>query len=184
MFHALNSLAGTAAAERLTLLINHVMAAEPAATQRLQAHRGRSIAVQFEGWPSLLPALPNAVFRITPAGLFEWSGAAPIEGLAEPDLRVAIDASNPALAAVQAFAGTRPKVDIAGDAALATDLNWLFDNLRWDVQDDLARLVGDAPAREIGRVAGGIAAGLRGAVRAASGLVVRARDPAGGQPRR
>lgn len=181
MLHALTALVGNAAAERLTLLMNHVLAGEPAAMQRLKLHQGRSIAVRFEGWPNLLPPLPGTAFLITAAGLLEWCGA---EAPMAPDLSVAVDASNPAAAALQALAGSRPKVDIAGDAALATDLNWVFDNVRWDAQDDLAKLVGDAPAREIGRVAGGIAAGLRGAVKTFRGLVDRAREPAGGHPPR
>jgi len=118
----------------------------------------------------LLPPLPATAFRVTPAGLIEWCGT---ELPNEPDLRVSVDASNPALAMAQALAGTRPKVDIAGDAAFATDLNWLFDNLRWDVQDDLAGIVGAAAAREITRIAGGIAAGLREAANTLSGLVTR-----------
>ena len=174
---------GAAAIERLTLLVNHVLAAEPVATQRLRVHAGRCVQVQFDGWPSLLPPLPATVFRVTPAGLVEWCGAEPI---AEPDLRVSVDASNPALAMAQALTGTRPGVDVAGDAAFATDLNWLFDNLRWDVQDDLARAVGQAPAREIARVAGAIATGMREAVRTLRGLVARGdagpTPPAGRQP--
>jgi ubiquinone biosynthesis protein UbiJ len=170
MFHSLNSLLGQAAIERLTLLVNHVLSSEPVATQRLGAHAGRSIRVQFDGWPALLPPLPPTAFRVTPAGLIEWCGP---DAPAEPDLRVNIDASNPALAMAQALSGTRPQVAIAGDAAFATDLNWLFDNLRWDVQDDLARIVGQAPAREISRIAGGIAAGMREAVKTLSGLVAR-----------
>jgi ubiquinone biosynthesis protein UbiJ len=170
MFETLNSLLGQAAIERLTLLANHVIASEPVAAQRLRVHAGRCMALQFEGWPALLPPLPPTAFRVTPAGLVEWCGAEP--GGA-PDLRVRIDASNPALAMLQALAGTRPKVDVAGDAAFATDLNWLFDNLRWDVQDDLARLVGQAPAREIARLAEGVAAGMREAARAVGGLVAR-----------
>ena len=176
MFHTLNSLLGDAAIERLTLLVNHVLASESVATQRLRVHAGRCIQLRFEAWPSLLPPLPATTFRVTPAGLVEWCGA---DAPADPDLRVGIDASNPALAMAQALAGTRPKVDVAGDAAFATDLNWLFDNLRWDMQDDLARVVGPAPAREIARVAGGIAAGMREAVRTFSGLI---RDPSAGQP--
>ncbi|MEP7100408.1 MAG: hypothetical protein ABI781_07860 [Burkholderiales bacterium] len=170
MFHSLNSLIGSAAVERLTLVVNHVLAAEPVATQRLRAHAGRCIQLQFDGWPALLPPLPSTTFRVTPAGLIEWCGD---ELVAEPDLRVGVDASNPALAMAQALSGTRPKVEVAGDAAFATDLNWLFDNLRWDVQDDLARVIGDAPAREIARIAGGIAAGLREAVRTLTGVVTR-----------
>jgi ubiquinone biosynthesis protein UbiJ len=181
MFHSLNSLVTTAAIERLTLLANHVLASEPVATQRLRAHAGRCIQLHFDGWPSLLPPLPVTSFVVTPAGLVEWSGE---QVPADPDLRVSIDASNPALAMAQALAGTRPKVEVAGDAAFATDLNWLFDNLRWDVQDDLAKLVGQAPAREISRLAGGVAAGVREAVRTLTGLVNRARDTSAGSPTR
>lgn len=170
MLHSLNSLLGQAVIERLTLLVNHVLAAEPVATQRLGAHAGRSILLNFNGWPALLPALPATAFRVTKAGLLEWCAS---EVPADPDLRVGIDASNPALAMAQALAGTRPQVDVAGDAAFAADLNWLFDNLRWDVQDDLARIVGQAPAREITRVAGGVATGMREAAKAVSGLVAR-----------
>ena len=170
MLHSLNELLGQAAIERVTLLVNHVLASEPVATQRLRAHEGRSIQIRFDGWPTLLPALPATAFRVTPAGLLEWCGAEPPP---EPDLRVTIDASNPALAMAQALAGTRPKVEISGDAAFAADLNWLIDNLHWDIQDDLARVVGQAPARELARMAGGVKAGLHEAAKAVGGLVAR-----------
>ena len=162
---------GQAAIERLTLVANHVIASEPIATDRLRAHAGRCMQFHLDGWPALLPPWPALMFRVTPAGLIEWCGEAPS---GEPALCVAIDASNPALALMQAVGGERPKVEVSGDAAFATDLNWLFDNLRWDVQDDLARVVGAAPARELGRVAGGVAAGVREAVRTLGGLVTRA----------
>jgi ubiquinone biosynthesis protein UbiJ len=82
------------------------------------------------------------------------------------ELTVSVDASNPALAVAQALTGERPKVEVAGDAAFAADLNWLVDNLRWDYEDDLARVVGAAPARELARLASGAANGLRELVRA------------------
>ena len=170
MLHSLNSLLGQAAVERMTLLVNHVLGSEPVATQRLQPHAGRSIQLHFQGWPALLPALPTTTFRVTNAGLLEWCAA---DAPAETDLRVEIDASNPALAMVQTLTGERPKVVVAGDAALATDLNWLIDNLRWDVQDDLARLVGQGPAREVARIAAGVATGVREAARTLGGLVAR-----------
>ena len=46
---------GRAALDRLTLLINHVLDGEPAATQRLRPHAGRSIEVVWQQWPALLP---------------------------------------------------------------------------------------------------------------------------------
>ena len=180
MFNTLQSLLGQATMERLTLFLNHVLGAEPVAMQRLQQHAGRSVQLELQGWPGVLPALPPTTFRVSAAGLLEWAvGDTPVQ----PDLRVSIDASNPALAAVQALTGERPRVEVSGDAAFATDLNWLFDNLRWDVQDDLANLVGPVPAREIARLGGGIATGLREAVRALGGLVQRQRDAGAEQPR-
>lgn len=158
MFHALQALAGTAALERATLLLNHVVAAEPAAVARLQPFAGRCIQLQFDGWPGWLPAWPPTSFRITPAGLFEWCGdAVP----ADVDLHIAVDASNPALSFMRTLAGVRPSVDVAGDSALAGEIDWLFDNLRWDVEDDLGRVIGAAPAREVARLGRAVAAAVR-----------------------
>ena len=181
MLDSFNSLVSGAAVERATLVINHVLAGEPMAMQRLKPHVGRCVRLQFEGWPGVLPPLPSIAFRVTPAGLLEWCGP---ELRAEADLRVSIDASNPALAMVQAMTGQRPKIEVAGDAAFATDLNWLFDNLRWDIQDDLARIVGQVPARELTRLGGGIAQALRSSVQMLGALVRRGRDDATGQPPR
>lgn len=170
MLDTLQQLAASAFMQRLTLWLNHVLASESAALARLRPHAGRFIRLQMTGWPALLPPLPDLTFAITPAGLLEWTGAdAPVN----VDLRVTVDASNPARSVAQGLSGQRPAVDVSGDAALATDVSWLMDNLRWDVQDDLARIVGQGPAREIARLAGGVASGMREAARAVGGLVAR-----------
>jgi ubiquinone biosynthesis protein UbiJ len=176
MFHALTSSLQAALAERLTLLLNHVLTAEPVAGERLRAHSGRTLQLLFEGWPRLLPPLPELSFRVTPAGLVEWCALQP--PLAH-DLTLRLDASNPALSMAQWAAGERPRVDIQGDAQFAADLSWLIDNLRWDVEDDLARIVGQGPAHEIARMGTQLALGLREAVRALSGWAARA-DPGPG----
>lgn len=179
MFHALQTLAASAAMERAVLLANHVIAAEPVAQARLRGHAGRSMAVHLDGWPGLLPARPALAFRVTPAGLIEWCGAEPP---AEPDLRVSIDASNPALLMARSLVGDKPAIAVAGDAAFATDVNWLFDNLRWDVEDDLARFVGAGPARELSRLGRSVAAALRESARSLGGLVDRVRRDDGTKP--
>ena len=172
MFHTIQTALATAALERATLLANHVLASEPAAAQRLRAHVGRCVGLQFDGWPALLPPLSSLVFRITPAALVEWCGPQAPEQI---DLRIGIDASNPALALMQALAGERPRVTVSGDAAFATDVNWLFDNLRWDIEDDLAKIVGPAPAREMARLGRAVASGVREAVNTVSAMAARAR---------
>jgi ubiquinone biosynthesis protein UbiJ len=179
MLHTLQQLLGTAVMERFVLVLNHVLAAEPVAVQRLKPHAGRCIRLQLSGWPSLLPPLPELAFTVTPAGLIEWcaTGAPPA-----PDLCVTIDASNPARLVARGIAGQRPPVDVAGDAGLATDVSWLIDNLRWDLQEDLARLIGPAPAHELARVGRLFADGLRDAVAAFGTLASRARGDARPEP--
>jgi ubiquinone biosynthesis protein UbiJ len=44
-------------------------------------------------------------------------------------------------------------MEIRGDAALAAEVGWLAENLRWDVEDDLARIVGELPAHQLAKAA-------------------------------
>lgn len=160
--------------QRLTLLVNHLLSSEPLAAARLQPHAGRRVHLSVAGWPTWLPAWPELDFRVTPAGLLEWIGdaaqGAPVYP-AEADLRLIAEVGNPAVALLQGLAGHRPRVEIAGDAAFAADVDWLFDNLRWDIEDDLAKVVGAVPARELSRVAGWLGRGIREAARLASRAV-------------
>lgn len=177
MLHTLASSLGSALVERTTLLANHVLASEPVATRKLGAHSGRCVRLELDGWPGLLPPLPDLAFRVTPAGLLEWCASQAPETV---DLHLRLDASNPALVLVRLASGEQPKVDVQGDAQFAADLSWLMDNLRWDVQDDLERLVGKAPAHEIARIGRLFAAGLRQALRALSGWTAGAPGQAAG----
>jgi ubiquinone biosynthesis accessory factor UbiJ len=172
MLHALNDLLAPAAMERLTLVVNHVVGSEPAATDRLRPHAGRSIVVVPQGWPGLLPPLPALAFRVTPAGLLEWCGLA---GVDAPDLSLRLDASNPARLALQALAGETPQVQIDGDAQFAGDINWLLVNLRWDVAADLERLFGPGPAQALHRSGAWLGRGLKAAFAQASAVADRLR---------
>ena len=162
--------------QRCTLLANHVLSGEPAAVQRLRPHVGRSMQWVLRDWPHALPVLPELIFVVTPAGLLEWCESAP--ALA-PDLTISVDMANPARVLAGSFAGRRPAVVVSGDAELAADVGWLMDNLRWDVQDDLARIVGQAGAAELARIGAGLAAGMREAVEMLAGLASRVRGEGG-----
>ena len=167
MLHSLNAMLAPALSERLTLLINHVLAAEPVATERLRPFSGATLCLRLQSWPSLLPAPPALAWRITPAGLLEWCGSAEPDA---PDLLVSLDAANPALLLARAMGGEPPAVQIEGDAQLAAAVNWLLQNLRWDVAADLDRLFGPQlalPLHQLGRM---LASGLQAAMRAAASL--------------
>ena len=172
MLHSLQALLVPALTERLTLVINHVLSSESVATARLRPHAGRTVSLTLEQWPALLPAAPALAWRVTPAGLLEWCG---LDGVAAPDLSLRVDASNPALTLARAVGGTPPTVQIDGDAQLAGDVNWLLQNLRWDVAADLERLFGPVVAQQLHKLGAALAGGVRAAVKAATDQAERLR---------
>ena len=169
MLQNLNALLAPALMDRLVLVVNHVLSAEPQAVQRLLPHRDRVLRLDLLQWPRLLPAPPPLAFRITPAGLVEWCRE-PVDA----DLRVHLEAGNPAALALKLVGGAMPALVIEGDAQLAADVDWLLKNLRWDVADDLERLFGPAVAHQLHRLGSGLAQGLRTAMQGASTWVGRA----------
>lgn len=158
MLQNLNALLAPALMDRLVLVVNHVIAAEPQAVRRLLPHSGRVLRLELLQLPRLLPAPPPLAFKITPAGLVEWCRD-PVDA----DLRVRLDAPNPAALALQALSGQMPALAIDGDVQLASDVDWLLKNLRWDVADDLERLFGPTVAHELNKLGSSLARALRGA---------------------
>ncbi len=125
---------------RLVLLLNHVLHQEPEAMSRLARKKGQIALVKWREF-----AIP---FLVTPAGLLD---------LAEPqssaNLTLEVTQQSP-LEIVQALLkGDKPDIRVEGDVQLAAEVNWLVDHVRWDVEEDLARIVGDVPARAIGQAA-------------------------------
>lgn len=150
--------------ERAVLVLNHVVAAEPVATARLQPHAGSVLKLDWQVPPGPWPRPPDLALRITAAGLFE--AVEPGDATA-PALRVSVELPTPPRAIELWLAGERPALAIDGDVRVAADVAWLAENLRWDVEHDLARVVGDAPAHQLVRLATSLRDGLRSAVREA-----------------
>ncbi len=170
MLHDLSELLVPPLMDRLVLIANHVLSREPQAMARLQPHRGRVLRLDIRQLPRLLPAPPPLDFVITPAGLLEWCRDAP-----PADLTIRLNAANPAALALQAAGGQPLPLVIEGDAQLATDIDWLSKNLRWDVADDLERVFGPLAAHQLHRVGGALARALQSAVRFAGGAAGRVR---------
>ena len=167
MIQSLHAVLAPALAERLTLLLNHVLSGEAVATDRLRPHSGAVLSLTLAGWPALLPPPPALAWRITPAGLLDWCGP---EGAPTAELAVTLDASNPAALLARALGGEAPAVQIEGDAQLAGDVNWLLQNLRWDVAADLDRLFGPQLAQPLHQLGRMLAVALRAALKGASAL--------------
>ncbi|MGH6648161.1 hypothetical protein [Aquabacterium sp.] len=177
------SLIGPLALPRLALLLNHVVASEPVAMAKLTPHVGRTIDIRwtssfvppFAAW--LAPGSTSADWApqpvrltVTPAGLFELATADAASDI-PAGLTLTVHLTAPWTMARRALQGERPEVSIDGDAALAETASWLMKNLRWDIEDDLARWVGNTPSQ----VLRSVGESLRQAV-------LRWRPQAGGRP--
>jgi len=135
---------------RMVLFANHVLTGCPPAVERLRAHAGKAVRVDVSGWPGLVPVPPPLTLRITPAGLFEAVGTADVVAVV-PDLDVRLDASDPAKVVGNVFKGGLPPMSIDGDGALAADVNWIAQNVRWDPAADAERFFGPTVAEGVSR---------------------------------
>ena len=134
--------------QRLVLFLNHVLMQEKAAQERLLHQKGRVAHVRW--------GLFAIDLIVTPAGLID---RAPV--YSKPDLVLTVATESPLAVVQAALAGKRPAVNIEGDVQLAAELGWLAENLRWDAEEDLSRLIGDAPAHTLASVGRRVAAALK-----------------------
>ena len=130
--------------------INHVLAGEPWASAELAKHAGKAIALE-------MPFGRFAV-QITSSGLLEAVRDADrtreiSDGEAASPIRTALvlTISSQALSTLLTSSGpirenAFKSVTIAGDADLAQLLGRLAGQLRWEYEEDLSKLIGDAPA--------------------------------------
>lgn len=166
--------------DRALLWLNHVLAAEPAATQRMARHAGRKVSVQWQAPPGPWPVPPALVLLITPAGLAEKVEAeVPADAATGLHIVVALPAPHELLGLW--LEGRRPQVSVEGDAQFAADVAWLTQNLRWDVEQDLARFIGGGPAHELMRYGGALGEALRNAARGIKDTWSRSRPSAASQ---
>jgi ubiquinone biosynthesis protein UbiJ len=114
--------------------LNHLLDAEPWARERLAPFAGEGVEVQAA-------PLPPLRLTILPGGRVEAGGG-------EPALVVTL---RPEALAGLARGGEHfmRSVDVAGNARLAGEVMALVRHLRWDVEEDLSKLIGDVAARRL-----------------------------------
>ena len=120
--------------------INHLLASEDWALQRLQPFAGQSLRIELGR-----VGLP---LQIGPSGLLIDAAAVASSGTASPAVTITLPADAPARLILDraALVGS---AQISGSAELAECLSFVFKNLRWDPEHDLAQKVGDIAARRI-----------------------------------
>jgi len=115
--------------------INHVLRGSSWALERLAPLAGKT--VRFECVPFILVL-----------AIGEGGEVAPAASDAAPDATIHVT-PGVMLRLVAADETAWNEIDVTGDTELATAVNQLWRNLRWDFEEDLARVFGDIAAHRI-----------------------------------
>jgi len=115
-------------------VLNHLLGQASWARQRLAPFTGRCAQVDLAPW--------CLVFVINDEGLCE-----PVVS-GQPDVTIGLPAGAPLLALLgidRVLAGAH----VSGNAEFAAALSFVLNNLRWEAEEDLSRLVGDIAAHRL-----------------------------------
>ncbi len=115
--------------------LNHLLDGAPWARQHLAPFAAR--CARFDVPPFAMS------FTVTAEGRF-----APASDTAAPDVIIRLPSDVP-LKLVQGLDKVLGDATVEGNAEFATALSFVFRNLRWDVEEDLSKLVGDIAAHRI-----------------------------------
>lgn len=132
---------------------NHVLGQHAWARERLSPYGGQAVRAVV-GTPL---GEMTAAALIRPEGLLEPAPAGVVPAVTL-HLRQPLDAL--VAAAGQGMPGAMQHLRIDGDAGLAAAIGQIAPHLRWDAEDDMARFLGDVPARRLGRLAERLRDGL------------------------
>lgn len=116
--------------------VNRLLASESWATDRLRRHSGRRLGIEWSNW--------RFVAEIGADGLLHPVGAV----LGDEDVRIVLP-TDTLLRLLTDRASVFAQARISGPADLSESLAFVFRNLRWDVEADLAGAIGDIPARRL-----------------------------------
>jgi ubiquinone biosynthesis accessory factor UbiJ len=129
---------------RIVLLLNHILQQEPEAMQRVARQKGRIVKFAWQQYTLLLTA--------TPVGLLAVASV-PNSETTKIDLLLEVIDTDVAELGKKMMQGDKPNVRIEGDVQLAAEVQWLAQNVSWDLEGDLARVVGDVSAHHIANTA-------------------------------
>jgi ubiquinone biosynthesis accessory factor UbiJ len=140
-----------------SLALNHLLAAEPWARERLAPFAGQAVELRNPPFPALR-------FLILPGGTVEAGGDD------DPALTITFKPGalfNLARGPEQFLRS----LEVTGDPRLASEVMALARHLRWDAEEDLSKLFGDVAAHRLAEAGRAFAAWQSDAVRRIAGSV-------------
>ncbi|PXW24398.1 ubiquinone biosynthesis accessory factor UbiJ [Paraburkholderia caballeronis] len=132
----------TLAAKPFAAAVNHLLARETWARERLAPYAGKTARLSCP--PVVLTLL------VQPDG---YLAAVDAHDAQQVDVTLSVPAAALPTYLQGGQAAVMKHVKIEGDAEFATTLGKLAEHLRWEPEEDLAQLIGDAPASRVASLA-------------------------------
>lgn len=131
-------------------VLNHLIQGESWAQARLIAHSGAQVTID------------SGVFTVS-LGIDEHGLFHEADRVRQPDVSITLPADVPFRLLFDRNS-LFSSVKLGGSADIAESLAFVLRNLRWDAEADLARLVGDIPARRLALLGRDIGVGIQQAI--------------------
>ena len=127
--------------------LNFLLESEPWARERLAPFAGETLELRAPPLPALRFAIV-ADGRLSAAGADQATSASLVITIGPGALAAAVKGEEHLLRAVE----------VAGNARLAGEVMFLLRHLRWDAEEELAKVIGDVAAHRLAGMASGVAA--------------------------
>lgn len=147
--------------QRIVLALNHVLQQEPEAMERLKRQKHKTIALEWAPIEIKVQPTPAGLLNLAEENLHSDTADASTKAIDSYDLSITVLEESPFTALRSLTQNQKPKTRIEGDVQLAAEINWLIDHVRWDVEEDLSRFIGDAAAHRTVSTLQGIATQLK-----------------------
>lgn len=131
-------------------ILNHLVQSESWAQERLRQHAGAKLLVAA--------GRLNIGLSIDESGLFRVNDTPAV-----PDVTLTLPAES-AFAALLEREKLFSSVKLDGSVEVAETLAFVFRNLKWDAEGDLAEVVGDIPARRLTKAGKAVLSGVQGSL--------------------
>lgn len=130
--------------------LNHVLVQQHWASERLGAHAGRRVRIDLDGPLGRFSArcliLDSGLLAAAPGSGRDGANDAELDLPDDVTLRLTLSSSSLSAWWAQGVDGLSGHLRIEGDVMLAATLAEVAKHLRWDVEEGLSRVVGDAMA--------------------------------------
>jgi len=120
----------------LPAFLNHIIDREPWAKEQLVVHAGKTLRLELAPFELRLAVTSEGLVALAPSD-------------AKPSVSIQMPIGSLGLILAQGRGAALREVKLEGDAEFAQAVSLVAQNVNWEVEEDLSRVIGDVAARRV-----------------------------------